>query len=372
MLSFEQKRSIFRSYGDLVERQISNQRINYEYPKSQRRGKLLATQLHPNGNGYVIGKYINSETIKEKGYKLDSRGWVNIKEFTENELHEIILLTLNSMNQTKSTVRKKILITEKHTPQRIVSHRIPEKLVRSCLSNWLGYGDLNAPIWFLEMEEHGDEIWRNQAKTLEESLKLRSNFDLQMDFRHVWEELYEIPLETCSSENIWRYMAAYLLELSGERATTENINHFLFQEKLLGKENSNHFIGAFRPLPKRLSSSIEPYQYIWDTLGTYEEEIEADRMNLIIDNLVKHPNVQLIITYERELVEKLVLSFSSCLHKLSIWQLNHEKYSLYKIRLSNERNVLLLSTPFFADGQSSYKGIHDCIKRVNRIKKWAL
>ncbi len=372
MLSFEQKKSIFRTYEDLVEKQLSNQRINYEYPKSQQRGKVLATQLHPNGNGYVTGKYMNSETVKEKGYKLDSRGWINIKEFSESELHEVIVLTMLSMNQSKPIVRKKLLITENYSPQRIVAQRIPEKLVRSCLSNWLGYGDLKAPTWFLEMEEAGDEIWGKQAKTLEESLKLRSNFHLQMDLRHVWEELYQIPMETCKGAKIWEYMAAYLLEFSGENATTDRIDHFLYQKKMLGRERANHFIAKFRPLPKKMKSSIEPYQSIWGKVESYEEEIEADRIDLIKENLFNHDNVKLLITYERDLTEKLLQSFSDRVKKISIWQLNREKYSLYQIKLSDERNVLLLSTPFFSEEQSSYKGIKDGIKRLNRIKTWAL
>lgn len=372
MLNFEEKKSIFRSYQDLVEHQMSNQRVNYEYVKSKQRGKILATQLHPNGNGYVIGKYLEPKTIKFKGYKLDSRGWINIKEFTESGLRELIQLTMNSMNQSKPNVRKKLLITERYTPPKVSDQPISEKLVRSCLKNWLGYGNLNAPIWFLGMEEEGFEVWRNQKITLEESLKLRSNYHLQMDFQHVWEKLYEVPLETFNDSALWKYIAAYLLELSGENATTENIHHYLYYQKKLGKEDSDHFIGELRPLPKKMKTSIEPYQSIWETVESYEKEVEADRLTLIKENLTKQANVQLLITYDNDITEKLLNFFEDSIKKISRWELDHEKYNLYQIKLTEERIVLLLSTPFFDNGQISYKGIKDCVTRVNRLKKWAL
>ncbi|WP_338469614.1 hypothetical protein R4Z10_12400 [Niallia sp. XMNu-256] len=372
MLSFEQKKAVFHSYEDLVEKPISNQRVNYEYPKSQQRGKILATQLHPSGNGYVIGKYINPQAIIKNGYKLDSRGWINIKNFTESELHEIIQLTMNSMNPLNSPIRKKILITKKHKSQKIITRPISENLIHSCLYNWLGYGNLNAPIWFIEMEDDGPEIWENRTKTLEESLKLRSNFNLQMDFQFVLEELYEIPLESRRNSNIWMYMAAFLKEFSGEKATDQNIQQYLYHEKKLGKLDSSHFIGKFRPLPKKAIMSMEPYQAIWDSTKIYEEEIGSERISLIKENLINHPNVQLLITYESDITDKLLNCFTDHIKKISLWQLNNEKYVLYQIKLSKERNVLLLSSPFFSHEQISIKGIRDCVTRINRLKSWAL
>ena len=107
MLSFEHKKSVFKSFQELQEKQISNNRINYVYPSSLQRGKILATQIHPSGNGYVIGKYMDDETIRKKGYLVDSRGWINIKDFTLEELNEIIITAMFSMSgKAKSQVEK--------------------------------------------------------------------------------------------------------------------------------------------------------------------------------------------------------------------------------------------------------------------------
>lgn len=45
---------------------------------------------------------------------------------------------------------------------------VSESLVKSCLYNWIGYGNINSPIWFIGIEEGGAEIWREKTQTLEE------------------------------------------------------------------------------------------------------------------------------------------------------------------------------------------------------------
>lgn len=97
MLSFEDKKAIFQSFN-LVEKQISNGRVSYVYPESKQRGQVLATQLHPSGNGYVIGKYMLTETIKENEYIVDSRGWISIRDYSEDALVKVISQAKQSMS----------------------------------------------------------------------------------------------------------------------------------------------------------------------------------------------------------------------------------------------------------------------------------
>ena len=148
-----------------------------------------------------------------------------------------------------------------------------ERLVRSSLYNWIGYGNVNASVWFLGVEEGGAEIWRHRTKTLEQSLEIRSKFHLQMDFRHVWEDLYNIPLSSWTGPNVWRYIAAFILEFEGRDATVENINDYIFYAKQLGRESSNHFLGEMMPLPKPSKKSIKPYESIWSSVNDYYDEV---------------------------------------------------------------------------------------------------
>ncbi|WP_052353822.1 hypothetical protein [Neobacillus jeddahensis] len=96
MLSFEEKKAIFHSFK-LKEKKISNGRVSFVYPESKQKGQVLATQLHPSGNGYVIGKYMSEETIQKHGYQVDSRGWISIKVFSKEEIARVITEAMKSM-----------------------------------------------------------------------------------------------------------------------------------------------------------------------------------------------------------------------------------------------------------------------------------
>lgn len=176
MLSFEQKKAIFRSFQELQEKPISNNRMNYIYPDSLQKGQILATQLHPSGNGYVIGKYMDEKTIRTKGYAVDPRGWINIKEYSSGDLHDIITTAMISMSG-KTTVNhtndlnveqdRNLTIIEKEKNE-TQSKPTFEEWVSSFVYNWLGFRIIDAPIWF---EKSGAEISRIQTKTIEQSLE---------------------------------------------------------------------------------------------------------------------------------------------------------------------------------------------------------
>jgi len=92
-LTFEQKRKIFRSFPELTEEKMSYDRFNYWYYGSKRKRKVIARELSHTGNGYVYGAYL-------QGYKdeLDPRGWINIKDYEERELKELIKKVIASFS----------------------------------------------------------------------------------------------------------------------------------------------------------------------------------------------------------------------------------------------------------------------------------
>jgi len=75
----EQQRKVFNDHG-LSEYPISYDRYNYKY-----NGSVIACELSATGNGYVWGKELSSD------YKVDKRGWINIKDFSENQLNDLIV-----------------------------------------------------------------------------------------------------------------------------------------------------------------------------------------------------------------------------------------------------------------------------------------
>ena len=99
MLSFEEKKAVFHSFN-LKEKKISNGRVSFTYPESIQKGQVLATQLHPSGNGYVNGKYMSEETIEKHGFEVDLRGWISIKVFSKDEIAKVITEAMKSMTKT--------------------------------------------------------------------------------------------------------------------------------------------------------------------------------------------------------------------------------------------------------------------------------
>jgi hypothetical protein len=97
VLSFEEKKAIFHSFK-LKEKMNGNGKVSFVYPESVQKGQILATQLHPSGNGYVIGKYMSEDTIKKHGFQVDPRGWISIKVLSKEEIAKVITEAINSMS----------------------------------------------------------------------------------------------------------------------------------------------------------------------------------------------------------------------------------------------------------------------------------
>lgn len=83
MLTFEQKTEIIESFPELTKKEVSLKRVNYHFEGSLYDKKTVVYHLHPNGNGFVfVGEL--------KDYDADSKGLVNIREASEEELRKMI------------------------------------------------------------------------------------------------------------------------------------------------------------------------------------------------------------------------------------------------------------------------------------------
>lgn len=244
----------------------------------------------------------------------------------------------------------------KNLPGKGVVKQLQRKIVEPCLYNFLGYGNLNGNTWFLGTEEGGAEIWRFNKLTVEESLALRRRFQLSMDFRHVWENLYGIPLEYFKGSTTWRYMAAFLLSLQGIAPEPDFVRQYVFEDKMLGRLDGDHFMCEFMPLPKPGKGSIEPYNSIWRTPLQYKQEVGPKRLHMIVEALQNNQAVKWIISYDRDATAQLLRGVRS--EKAGEWTiLEKQRYYLWRLNLNGAREIYLLQTPFFGQGQISYAGI---------------
>ncbi len=232
-----------------------------------------------------------------------------------------------------------------------------ENLVRACLYNWLGYGNLDGRIWFIGMEEGGAEIWRHPTRTLTESLTLRRDFTLTMDFRQVWEDRYGIPLKTIRGLTTWHFITAFLVRLEWGEVSSALVRKYLLQEKRLGRPDANHFFGELLPLPRQSHASMHGYESIWPTPDAYTAEVLPRRLQLFLDTLAAHPAVRLLVTYDRGFVQALHTHRPGALQDRTTAVFDGKLFNLSRLELAPGRSVPLLHTPFFGQGQVSYAAL---------------
>lgn len=90
MLSFEQKLAVLDSYPELERKNVSLGRVNYHFEESRHDKKTVAYHLHPNGNGFVYAGLL-------KGYPVDDKGLVNIRDYSEDELRALLDATIAAL-----------------------------------------------------------------------------------------------------------------------------------------------------------------------------------------------------------------------------------------------------------------------------------
>ncbi|MFD0673303.1 hypothetical protein [Cohnella sp. GCM10027633] len=92
MLTFEQKINVFASFPELERKDVSMGRVNFHYEGSAFDKKLIGFHLHPNGNGFAFaGRLPDIET--------DDRGYVNVRDYGEAELRELIGRSIRSLTR---------------------------------------------------------------------------------------------------------------------------------------------------------------------------------------------------------------------------------------------------------------------------------
>ncbi|GGF25785.1 hypothetical protein GCM10010954_25900 [Halobacillus andaensis] len=93
MLTFEEKIAIIEEFGELTKKEVSLGRVNFHYEESLYDKKNVVYHLHPNGNGFVYAGEIED-------YPTDDRGMVNIRDFSGDELRNIVRKAIDSLSST--------------------------------------------------------------------------------------------------------------------------------------------------------------------------------------------------------------------------------------------------------------------------------
>ncbi|AWX58316.1 MULTISPECIES: hypothetical protein [Brevibacillus] len=91
MLTFEEKLAIIESFPQLTRNDVSLKRVNFHYEESLHDKKTVVYHLHPNGNGFVFAAFL-------KGYQKDDKGYVNIRDFSADELRKVVEASIQSLS----------------------------------------------------------------------------------------------------------------------------------------------------------------------------------------------------------------------------------------------------------------------------------
>lgn len=94
MLTFQEKLAIITSFPELERHDVSLGRVNFHFEASVMDKKIVVYRLHPNGNGFVYAEQTDDN------YTTDSKGMVNIRDFTEQELREVVKQSIASLSES--------------------------------------------------------------------------------------------------------------------------------------------------------------------------------------------------------------------------------------------------------------------------------
>lgn len=243
-----------------------------------------------------------------------------------------------------------------------------EKLIRSCLYNWLGYGNPKSEIWFVGTEEGGHEIWKREPHiALERSLLIRSQFKPSMDFQKVWRKLYnygdEFDRLMINRNSVWRFIAAFYLyhkrritpSFTSEEAEIA-ITNFLVKD--FGSLSGGLFFAEFLPLPRMNREDIpDLYRAVWSEDIDYHQEVAPKRFYLIAQALRNSPKVKYIVSFSRDFTRYFQNAFplnengerAFPITLLNGWSFaDNKSFKMYSVKLEKNRTIKFLESPFFS------------------------
>jgi hypothetical protein len=144
MLSFEEKLEVIESFPQLERKDVSLKRVNFPYVESGSEKKNVVYHLHPNGNGFVYAD-------KLKGYDTDNKGMVNIRDFSKEELREIIEKSIQSL--VPNTVEEKAISEESMEEEEWIDSENNTLLLLQEEGFWNIYAGVNLENSFSSYEE---------------------------------------------------------------------------------------------------------------------------------------------------------------------------------------------------------------------------
>ncbi|MGA9226864.1 MAG: hypothetical protein WB217_11035 [Mesobacillus sp.] len=143
MLTFEEKIAIIETFPELERKNVSLGRVNFHFEGSIYEKKNVVYHLHQNGNGFVYAEFLS-------GYDMDSKGMVNIRDFSSEELKTIIRQSIKSLSPNTDA---ESAIIEDNEEERWINSENHTLILVNEDDMWNVYAGLNLDGTFLSYNE---------------------------------------------------------------------------------------------------------------------------------------------------------------------------------------------------------------------------
>jgi hypothetical protein len=135
MLTFNEKLAIIEAFPELERKNVSLGRVNFQIAESITDKKNIVYHLHPNGNGFVYAGDL-------AGYDADDKGMVNIRDFSEEQLIQLIQDSIRSLTPVDPSSAEAAIIGD-HVEERWVDNENNQLIVINENDAWNIYFGLN-------------------------------------------------------------------------------------------------------------------------------------------------------------------------------------------------------------------------------------
>lgn len=124
-----------------------------------------------------------------------------------------------------------------------------DKDLKMYMENFFGYGDLQAPVWFIGMEEGGGNSFENISRRLKAWRNFGSStvLDLAEFHKEIGEANYFENENEAKLQPTWNKIIRYLLAYEKNSSNTKNVRKF--QVNRLGRFGSGTCLLELMPLP---------------------------------------------------------------------------------------------------------------------------
>jgi hypothetical protein len=200
-------------------------------------------------------------------------------------------MSQGEIDRNKATVLADI---QKRKEQRLMNR--PAKIDWKRIEDFIGYGNLEAPLVFVGVEEG-----LAKPEALQQDLLWRSTFSHVMDAKEAHDGLADGQILFSNKprrQPTWRVMADVMLRFNGEtykNKADRAKSRREYRPRALGRSIANSLLIELLPYPNKKKSAW-PYGDRFPTREEYAEALLPKRLALISDALAQYPR-EVIICY---------------------------------------------------------------------------